>query len=568
MTTIKKTKQNIVGKINKALGGKVKVHESDLILPPDVKMGDLSFPLFNLAKEVKANPAQLAGELAQKIKPCSTVKEIKAVGPYLNFILQEKKLVQGVLAEISNQPKTKKTGKTIMLEFAHPNTHKAFHIGHLRNIVTGESLARILEHAGHKVVRANYQGDVGMHIAKCLWGVTQLSKELVKAEKGAIDAKVAFLGKAYAYGSENFEKNKKKQAEIIEFNKRIYDADESIKKLYSKTRQWSLDYFDKIYQRVLTKFDRLYFESETFQAGKKIVLDCVKRGVFKESEGAIIFEGDKHGLHNRVFINSEGYPTYEAKDMALAKLQFQEYHPEKIIHVVGPEQIEYFKVIFRALEYVLPQSKDKEIHLAYGWVRLKAGKMSSRLGNVILGEWLLDEVKKEILKLVKKSKEIKNQAETAEKISLAAVKFSILKNGLTRDIAFDINESINLSGNSGPYILYTYARIQSILRKANKPKNILTAKQLAIDILAQEKSLAFKLAQFPEVTAQAAEKFEPSLIAKYLFELSQNFNDYYHQTPILKAEAEKAFRLALIEAVAQVVQQGSHLLGFETVEKM
>ena len=470
MSTIQKSKQNIVNKINRALDGKIKIQESDLVLSPSWSdFGDISMNCFFLMKEFKKSANEIATELAGKIKPCSTVKSIEAMGPYINFKLQPKKLAQGVLGEVDSKYGKTKLGKSkrIMVEFAHPNTHKAFHIGHLRNIITGEALVRILENAGHKVIRANYQGDIGMHIAKSLWGITKLKSEFEKISKDKnLDKKIKFLAKAYVKGSSSFEKSKIAQAEIKELNQRIYDNDESIRKIYSETRKWSLKYFDKIYQRVNTKFDKFYFESEIFKPGKKIVLDGVKKGIFKISEGAIIFEGDKHGLHNRVFLNSEGYPTYEAKDMALAKLQFSEYKLDKILHVVAKEQTEYFKVIFKAMEYVLPKSKGKQEHLTYGWVSLKKGKMSSRLGNVVLGEWLLDEVKDEIKKIVAKSDAIKNKNKASEQISLAAVKYSFLKTGINRDIAFDIKESINLSGNSGPYLQYTYARIQSILRKS------------------------------------------------------------------------------------------------------
>ncbi|MFA6551084.1 MAG: arginine--tRNA ligase, partial [Patescibacteria group bacterium] len=425
--------------------------------------------------------------------------------------------------------------------------------------------------AGYKVIRANYQGDVGLHIAKCLWGVIKFEKKLKKLmETKDITEKVKFLGEAYVEGSAAYEKDGKEKQEIIELNKRIYADDESIRKIYKETRKWSLEYFAKIYQRVNTKFDRLYFESETFAPGKKIVTDGVKKGIFKLSDGAIIFEGGKHGLHDRVFINSEGNPTYEAKDLALARLQFGEYHPEKIMHVVSKEQTEYFKVIFKAMEQVLPKSKNREVHLPYGWVSLKNGKMSSRLGNVVLGEFLIEEIKTEILKIISQNGEIKKteQEKLAEKISIAAVKYAFLKNGIDKDIAFDINESVSLSGNSGPYLLYTYARIQSIVRKS-KIKNQKSKIKNSISLNKDEHQLLFKVSLFPEVTQAAAEKLDPSIIAKYLFELAQSFNDYYHRVPILKAEAgEREFKLALIGALALILKQGAELLGFETVERM
>ncbi|PIT93499.1 arginine--tRNA ligase [Candidatus Falkowbacteria bacterium CG10_big_fil_rev_8_21_14_0_10_43_11] len=582
MYAIQKIKQNIINKINKAAGEKI-ASEQDLTMPPNPEMGDFSFVCFDLAKNVKTNPAQVAQELAAKIKPCQTVKEVKAIGPYLNFTIQPKRLAE-VLNEVDSEYGGIKSGRgrKLMVEFAHPNTHKAFHIGHLRNIITGEALCRILGNAGYKIIRANYQGDVGLHIAKCLWGITQTQSELAKAAKQSLDERAAFLGKAYAFGSKNYEENEKAKAEIIEINKKIYAGDKSVKKLYQTTRKWSLDYFAKIYKRVNTKFDRLYFESETFAPGKKIVTEGVKKGIFKLSDGAIIFEGGKHGLHDRVFINSEGNPTYEAKDMALAKLQFSEFNPEKILHVVSKEQTEYFKVIFKALEQVLPKSKNRETHLPYGWVSLKGGKMSSRLGNVVLGEFLIEEIKEEIIKIIKDNTSAQvltnrvDKEKLAEKISIAAVKYAFLKNGIDKDIAFDMEESVSLSGNSGPYLLYTYARIKSIIKKSLKHKNIKTLKQESQKVkkqnnnfLPDEKQLLLKLSLFPEITQAAAEQLDPSIVAKYLFELAQSFNDYYHRVPVLKAEAaERQFRLALISAVASVLKKGIELLGFETVERM
>jgi len=264
-------------------------------------------------------------------------------------------------------------------------------------------------------------------------------------------------------------------------------------------------------------------------------------------------------------------PTYEAKEMALAQKQLNDYHPQKILHIVGKEQTEYFKVVIKALEQVLPKSKNREAHLPYGWVSLKGGKMSSRLGNVVLGESLIEEVKEEIAKIISANGEIKKteQEKLAEKISVAAVKYAFLKNGIDKDIAFDINESVSIAGNSGPYLLYTYARIQSILKKSKVHKVI---KSKAIDFGVYHKDegkLLLKLALFPEITASAAEKFDPSIVAKYLFELAQSFNDYYHRVPILKAETnERQFKLSLISAIALVLEKGTELLGFETVQKM
>lgn len=575
MYALEKIKLDIAKKINQVLKKNL-VKASDLVYPTNPEFGDLSLPCFELGKILKKAPVQTAEWLLSELAKLE-IYTLKVVGPYLNFTLNKGKLTKNIIQEIIKENENFGEnnigkGKKIIVEFAHPNTHKAFHIGHLRNIITGESIVRILEANGYKIIRANFQGDIGLHIAKCLWGVKDFKDEYKKVLKSDVSQKATFLGKAYAHGSNNFESNEEVKKEIIELNKKIYLQDKSIKKLYQETRQWSLDYFNRIYKRVKTKFDRLYFESEVFASGKKIVLENFKKGIFKKSEGAIIFEGEKYGLHNRVFINSEGNPTYEAKDMGLAKIQFKEYGPIKIIHVVAPEQSEYFKVVFKALELIMPKSKGREVHLAYGWVKLKEGKMSSRTGEVVLGEWLLDEVKTRIAEIAKKNLKLQGAEKeiSLEKIGLAAVKYSILKNGLAKEISFDLNESISLSGSSGPYLQYTYARIRSIIRKSKLKKQDISNKT-QFDKLSDKKEslLILKIAKYPEIVEKAGINYEPSEIAKYLFELTQEFNDYYHSVSVLQANEEiKNARLALIDAISQVIYNGLNLLGIETLEEM
>jgi arginyl-tRNA synthetase len=569
MYTIEKITQNIVKKINTAAGAKI-AGESDLTMPPNPAMGDFSFACFNIAKSSKKSPADIAMELAAKIKPDTTLKEIKAVGPYVNFTLQPNKFAQSVLTEIKKDFGKLNSGKKkkIIVEYACPNVNKAFHIGHLRNIITGEAIIRLLENAGYKVIRVNYQGDVGMHIAKSIWGILRAKKEFVKMKKAPLEKRIAFLGKTYAAGAKAYEENEQAKAEMNELNQRIYHKDRSVMPIWKIARQWSLQYFEAIYKRVHSRFDYYFFESEMAARGVEIVKKNANKGIFKKSEGAIIFPGGEHGLHDRVFINSVGFPTYEGKDLALAELWFKKFKPALAIHVVGKEQTEYFKVVFKALEYTLPASKNKELHVAYGWVHLKGGKMSSRLGNVVTGEDLLTAVGDEVKSLSKQSA-VKNKNKLVEDITLAAVKYAMLKGGVAKDIAFDMEESVSLSGNSGPYLLYTYARIRSILKKIRKQQNNKTKKQNDFTTRDDEKQILLKLALFPEITKQAAEQYDPSLVAKYLFELAKAFNDYYHRVPVLKAKPEeKVFRLALISAVASVLKRGAELLGFDTVDRM
>lgn len=508
------------------------------------------------------------------------IEKVEIAGPgFLNVHFSEAKLSTLVLelpiledsAKIRQKSTTSKKGKTIMVEFAHPNTHKAFHIGHLRNITTGECIVRLLEAVGNKIVRANYQGDVGMHIAKCLYGIQKgLSGQPIPKETAAIQEKVAFLGASYVAGSKAYEEDVGAKEEIERINKQMYAKDAGVYPLYEKTRGWSLEYFDHIYKRVGSTFDRLYFESEVYESGKKLVEDGVKKGIFIKDQGAVIFPGKKFGLHNRVFITGDGNPTYEAKDMGLGKLQFSEYHPDLVIHCVGSEQSGYFQVIIEALAQLLPETIGKEYHLVYGWVNLKEGKMSSRTGQVVLGEWLIDTVKEEISKKVVdnvskyKDSGITDVNDISETLAIAAVKYSFLKVGTTQQIAFDINESINLHGDSGPYLLYTYARCQSVLRKALLLRQLADSAGQASSLTPEERVLTRLLLYFPEIVAEAADLYAPNILCTYLFALGQAFNLFYQKCPIL----EHPYRLKLTETTARVLKKGLYLLGIQTVERM
>ncbi len=656
-------------------------------VPTDLSHGDYTSNVaMVLAKKLKRNPIEIAEEITKRLKikdltmPTSrqglkneendqftsqigqkTSKEnsktsilqdmdrIEVVPPgFINFYLsvtslgkrltevleEEKSFGMGLSVKYQVSSITKKNiihdtlihdarAKRVMVEFAHPNTHKAFHIGHLRNISTGESIVRLLENQGIEVVRANYQGDVGMHIAKALYGIQlpAFSHQLSDIAKSDSHKKIDFLGKAYAAGSKAYEESDKAKKEIGEINKKIYVKNPEIFPLYQTTRQWSLDYFEKIYKRVGSHYDRYYFESECYETGKANTLKGLKKGIFEKSDGAIIFPGGKFGLHNRVFITSEGNPTYEGKDMGLGPLQFKEYNPDLIIHVVGPEQAGYFQVVFEALAQLFPETRGKEYHLIYGWVKLKHGKMSSRSGVVVLGEWLIDEAKKEIYSILERSaskdiekisavshqlsdSEIENIAERA---AIAAVKYSFLKVSTKQEIAFDLKESVSFEGDSGPYLQYTYARCKSVLRKASH--SVILNRQMAVKDLwrmpetsnklrdsspnkpvqndsnynSEELSVMRTIYKFPEVVKAAADNYAPNILCKYLYDLASAFNTFYNKHSILGSvkyqvssvmnnsdmiHDTESFRLALTAATAQVIKNGLYLLGIETLERM
>ena len=534
--------------------------------PADAAHGDYSTNVALVgAKKVGKNPMELGEEIAAQLQKegKGIIEKIVVVRPgFINIWVKNEFLLQNVEKPDASL-QTSLTGKKIMVEFAHPNTHKAFHIGHLRNITTGESIVRLLERVGVKVIRANYQGDVGMHIAKCLYGILHNPEFSLENAPTDLKQRVTLLGKAYAAGSKAFEEDDKAKQEIGKINKQIYARDPEIFDVYQTTRQWSLDYFDAIYKRVGTRYDRLYFESEVYEAGKENVLNGLQKGLFQKSDGAIIFPGSQYGLHDRVFISSEGNPTYEGKDMGLAPLQHHEYHPDVIMHVLGPEQYGYTRVIFKALDTLFPEDAGKQLHVVYGWVKLKHGKMSSRTGNVILGEWLLDEAKQKILASYDISEE------TAEQVAVGAVKYSFLKVGLNQEIAFDLDESISLEGNSGPYLQYTFARTQSVLRKGEEQEGKPEGKIIPATLLPEERNLLLLLARFDEVIEEAAVRFAPNILCTYLFELTQSFNAFYQKCPILKAEdSVKSFRLSLTASTGNVIKNGLNLLGIQAPQQM
>jgi len=614
-----------------------------LEVPKDTKFGDFACNIaMQIVKEVSKNPREIAQEIIENLPENELIEKVEIAGPgFLNITVKPEIIVEifsNINEKYGNSEELK--GKKIMVEFAHPNTHKAFHIGHLRNICLGESLVRIIDSQGTELCRANYQGDVGLHVAKCLWAIIKkekinqhdetlneaikklkFSKSLSVKEKeqclDTIKQKLPFLyksisdtkkseyfGKFYAKGGQAYEKNEKAKQEIHQINKNIYECVESknlhitLKFLWDKTREWSLNYFEHIYKRLGTQqFDHYYFESQTFELGKETVLKFLEKGVFEESEKAIIFDGEKYGLHKRVFITHEGNPTYEGKDMGLFQMQYKDFPFDRNIHVVASEQAEYFKVIFEAMDKIQPGMKEKQYNLSYGMVKLTSGKMSSRTGDVITAEWLIDEAKQKVAEVLKESDlSDEEKEEINEKVALGAIKFTMLHATARNDIAFDLEQAVKLHGDSGPYLQYAYTRISSILRnfdchpessschseRSLRSEESLppTAKDSSVATLPQNDisfetfnesdwNLAKKLIYFPEVVTKCADEYSPHHITRYLLDLAALFSSWYEQNSVKNAEPElQKVRLKLLQSVRQVLKNGLYLLGIETVEKM
>ncbi len=569
--------------------------------PADRTHGDYATNIaLSVAKKVGQNPRELAEVLKHDLdqRKIPYVKNISVAGPgFLNFTFTDKFFSSYLESLLNDKEKIAKTARRIMVEFAHPNTHKEMHIGHMRTLITGEALSRILEACGHEIFRANYQGDIGLHVAKAMYGLEVCLKErdllLSDIDSWSNSEKAHFLGESYARGSNDYDDHK----EMVEtINKSLYqdmnayyNSGKSVHNLmhkeidihgldienpeqflkYIQTRKWSLDYYDEFYARFGTDFDRLFFESEMSQSGIEIVKRHVG-SVFEESEGAIIFRGEDYGLHTRVFVTTTGNPLYEAKDIANAYKQYEAFQFDQNIHVVANEQAGYFQVVFKALELIDPEKfKGKEKHLSMGMVNLVGRKMSSRTGDVLTVDSLLDEVKSGVEGLMTDEKITSEEKATiSEQITIGAVKYSVLKVSATQDVSFDIQKSISLDGDSGPYIQYTYARTQSVLRKGKESSLPLTLNSLPL-LQPEELNLLKTLARFPEVVEEAGEKLSPSILCTYIFDLAQEFNLFYQKLPILKEKEDiKAFRLALTEGVGKTLKRSLRLLAIDAPERM
>ncbi|MEF8847217.1 MAG: arginine--tRNA ligase [Candidatus Paceibacterota bacterium] len=523
-----------------------------------------------LSDKAEMSPVELAKKIKKEIET-SFVEKVEVAEPgFINFFLKDsyfQKQASKILTEGRNfGSKNTAERKEVMVEYGQPNTHKLPHVGHFRSYSLGESLARLLEFNGYDVVRANYQGDVGLHVAKCLWGYQQKGFEDLPAGRQGqekLEDNIEQLQKAYQYGAQQYEDNEQAQQEIEELNNKIQRKDESIKDLWKKTRQWSIDYYDELQEKLGINYDHLFFESEVSEKAKQIVEDNLGE-VFEKSEGAIIFPGSDYDLHDRVFITSDGNPTYEAKDLALAFLKKEDFNYDLSLISTASEQIEYFKVVYKALEQIEPELAEKFVHVPFGLISLKGGELSSRKGNIVSIDELLQQVRESLTSLVKEKKG-EPQQEEISKLVTGACKYSLLKNTPIKDMTFDVEQSIDLEGDSGPYLQYTNVRALSILEKEAAPEKFdetLLKKDKEIKLLKT-------LSQFPEVVDKAAEGYKPNLICNYLFDLAQQFNTFYEDIPVLKAgEDTKKARLALVKATNQVLENGLYLLGINTPQQM
>ncbi len=548
----------------------------DLEHPADPALGDYATNIALIyAKKIGANPIELAGKIVQGLKTrhFPEVEKITVAGfGFINFYLKPQFFEQGIKDILANEnfgQNNRLKKQKVMVGYTDPNPFKIFHIGHLMANAIGETIARLLEWNGAEVKRACYQGDVGLHVAKAIYGLQKKGGSWWKEKFfGSVTSRVTYLGAAYAFGATEYEKDKSIQKEIAELNKKIYErSDGKINRLYDTGRQWSLDYFETIYKKLGTKFDFYFFESVTGPFGKELINEFLKKEVFTESDGAIVFKGEAHGLHTRVFLNSQGLPTYEAKELGLAKLKYDQYPYDSSVVVTGNEIDGYFKVIKKAMEFVFPDLEKKTTHISHGMLRLPTGKMSSRTGDVVAAEDLLQEVEGKVQeKLSDRSLSWDSKKEIAENVAVAALKFSILKQAPGRDVIFDLEKSVSFEGDSGPYLQYTAVRAKSVLVKAEGEELSPKAVRPAGEVVLLEKLLY----QFPEVVERAGRDYAPQYIVTYLLEVAAAFNGFYGANKIIDTDnpAVSAWRLALAQATRTVLSNGLTILGMRVPSEM
>lgn len=537
-------------------------------IPQTSSFGDYTTNVaLQLAKQKSAVSYQssdkIANEIVAGVKSLESSKRYLekaevAGGGFINFFLKDKVLLENLekAAEVEKENNPLK----VMVEYGHANILKEAHTGHLRTYILGESLARSLQAVGHQVFRANYQSDLSLNIAQTLWGIEKLGWP---QEEPNLAQKAKFLGQAYTFGKSAYTENPQAKKEMDEMTAALYKGNFEPREVYEKAKQWSLEYYEDLYKLLGIKYDRLFFESEVHEPGKQIVMENLGK-VFEQSDGAIIFPGEEYGLHNRVFINSAGNSTYEGKDMGLAKLQVETFPFDLNIHVVGNEQASYFEVIFKAVEQIFPELKGREHHLSYGMIRFKGGKMSSRTGELVSIHDLYNIVADQVREVMKEGK-LEINEETVKKVALGAMKFSYLKFAPVSNFVFDLEQSVSLQGDSGPYLQYTYARSRSVLKQADFKMGGFSFKNEALE--KEERALIRRLEYFSQTVNQMAKEYRPNIMAEYLLDLAKEFNLFYQKYRIIQSEAKER-RLQFTWAVGEVIKTGLNLLGIEAPERM
>ncbi|MDP6704081.1 MAG: arginine--tRNA ligase [archaeon] len=539
--------------------------------PPSYKMGDLACSVsFPLGKLKRKSPREFAEKILANIKKPKSCSKVKLAGAYVNFFFKKDLFMGSVLKEAvktdygQNLPQEEK----VMVEYSQANTHKAFHIGHLRGTSLGESLSRILRQSGYEVVQANYPGDVGAHVAKVLWCYRKFHEGEVPRE-----SKGEWLGKLYTEACEKIEQYPDYKKEVEEVLRNLEDeSDGDLMQLWNETKQWSINDFNKIYEDLDAHFDVWFFESQMEKPGKEIVQELLKEKIAKKSDGAIIINMEKpEKLGIFLILRSDGTALYSTKDLALAKTKFEDYGIDKSIYITGSEQRLHFQQLFNVLKKMKFKNADKCKHIPYDLVTLASGKMSSREGTSILYSEMKNRMfEKALEEVMLRNPDIdpRMQRKIALDISLGAMKFQMLNIGNNKTIFFDWERSLEFEGETGPYLQYATVRSMHILEDVKKfPDPAKVDMKVPND---EEYEIIKHLSKFPMAVREASKNYRPDIIANYSIHLAEKFNAFYAQHPVLK-ETDKDVRKArilLVQSVYNTLGRCLYLLGIRIPERM
>lgn len=552
-------KQSIEKAIKKVFNESVDV----VLTRPDEQFGDFATNVaLQLAKKVGKNPREVAEAIIKEL-PKDVSAEVAGPG-FINLTLSDEALFR--LTE--QKPKQSLKGKTVVAEYSDPNPFKVLHAGHLYTSIVGDAIANLLEVAGGKVHRVNFGGDVGLHVGKTMWAIlNDLGEEPLKKIKkleseSTVETRNEWMAQCYVKGNNAYDENPAAKQKAIELNKKVYQVHEQndrtseFAQIYWACRDWSYEYFKKFYEDIGSGFKKFYPESEVAAPGLKIVKEHIQKGMFEESDGAVIFRGEPYGLHTRVFINKEGLPTYEAKDVGLIFAKKKDYNFDKSVVITGNEQEQYMAVVLKAVEQFEPKLVAATKHLTHGMVKLKGGiKMSSRKGNILQAVYVLDVAEEAAQKISDKND---------WRVVLGAVKYAFLKQRTGGDIIYDPEESVSVHGNSGPYLQYAYSRANSIIKKSiNKPPD----RMYDYKLNPEERSLVRKIGEYTEVVERSTNELAPHHICTYLYELAQSFNRMYEKHKVIGSDYEIA-RIGLVGLYAHTLKEGLAILNITAPDKM
>jgi arginyl-tRNA synthetase len=538
---------------------------------PDGDFGDFATNVaMQLAKNISQNPRAIAEQLVEKLRENKIFSEVSIAGPgFINLRVSDDILTSELEKVIDDPTEYGKShlyqDKIVITEYSDPNPFKVLHVGHLYTSIIGDAISNLIEAAGGMVHRVNFGGDVGLHVGKTMWAIIQKLNGENPEKLAEVDAnnRAEWMAACYVEGTRAYEDDERAKSEIITLNKKVYqfhtnnDHESPIAKIYWICRDWSYDYFNTFYNRIGTHFEKYYPESETAAVGLATVIEQKNNGVYQDSDGAVIFKGEPYGLHTRVFINKEGLPTYEAKDVGLSIKKWDDYHFDQSIIITGNDIIEYMKVVLKSIEQFEPELSSRTKHITHGNVKLAGGvKMSSRKGNFIKAV--------DVLNMTADANEA-IQGNRDEAPILGAVKYAFLKNRIGADIIFEPSESVSLQGNSGPYLQYALARATSVTKKITLDRILFNS--LLKQYSQYERNLLIKITEYPEIIDQATSDLMPHHLCIYLYELAQEFNRFYENSHVVGDEREQ-IRLHLVMAYTVVLKNGLTILGVPTPDHM